>query len=958
MPLYPYVALDVALALDGGQWATPSGWLTISDPGRVRAFATRRGRRGRGQPEPAETVLTMGTSDGWLTPGSGVGPYQALLTAGRQLRVTGSIISEPGMETGEAVWAAGPDAVATRSALVARTDAWSLAIARTATAGDAAATAGPAAKVNTGETVDGLAWVRGQGPTARAARVGVTFYDAAGAVISTVWGATTVVSLVAWSSRAVSAVAPALADTAALVVEYQAADVADVLHVDDVALMQPLAWGVVETWPTAQAGHLHPDATADIVAVDAVGAAGATPTARTVAVYEARRGVRYPRPRYLWLLAETETGGAVSLVDEMAGAGAAVLGRPELAGSGLVPYSDIAGVQGSEAANAGAVALPAFAALVAPWTYAAVARVPNDDAARPSVSVIRAANWAANGYVPAQLSVAGSGSLIAIATTAAGGLVSTPGGGVAGDDVPHLLAVRSTGTAMATYLDGVLVGSVAHGALKDPLTVTTLNAAAGSGTAGGDIAIAMLTVWAVALTAGELANYWADISSPWADDTASARATRLGNAFLAPGAITVLAGGLDETALPARLDRRGVWALLEPLADGAHALIVPLRSGRLEWRRRQVGPPAAPRWTWAASAEGVTDLEIAGSGSEAISTAVVASEAGAEQAHTDTGIVPARRWSLSGVPLAEPVAVWTRAEREVFTRLPRGDWPERVVIRLASQPTALAIDPGDRADVAWQPPFAAAPLVAQCLVTEVAHEADGAGLANWQTTVGLVLARPERRALDALASTGGASTPDSAALSPAGSLDVRARLNLATPDAVGTYFTVATKYGTASVLSWYLAVLNRQVYWYVQDQAGTGRFVLAPGLGHPAGRPFWIRGVADADADQLRVYMSDDGQPGSWVLLGSAAAVGLVSIRDTASPVEVGVATVSGVAQLPLVGYVFHVEIRNGIDDTAPVLARFDPLDAASLTDPDWPAVGTVAGEVWTRRATGALINW
>jgi hypothetical protein len=225
-------------------------------------------------------------------------------------------------------------------------------------------------------------------------------------------------------------------------------------------------------------------------------------------------------------------------------------------------------------------------------------------------------------------------------------------------------------------------------------------------------------------------------------------------------------------------------------------------------------------------------------------------------------------------------------------------------------PDALTVDPGDRALVTWRPPFAAAPVVTDCTVIGVAHDAEGAGLADWTTTVDLLRTLPERRRQAVDVGQVGATTPDTATVSPAGSFEVIARVSFSQEPVAGVDYAVAAKYGTAAVHSWYLLAEGRSVVF--GGQRSDGVTVLVRGTWpYTLNRPTWVRGVCDVTAAQLRVYTSEDGA--DWVLRGTKAVGPLTAMRATTAALQVGAISVIGTGNVsPLVGGVYEVELREG----------------------------------------------
>lgn len=201
-----------------------------------------------------------------------------------------------------------------------------------------------------------------------------------------------------------------------------------------------------------------------------------------------------------------------------------------------------------------------------------------------------------------------------------------------------------------------------------------------------------------------------------------------------------------------------------------------------------------------------------------------------------------------------------------------------------------------------------------------------------------------------------ASTPDSAAVSITGDLDLRVRCAMDdwTPAAISA---LISKVGTAVTDSWRFSILTNGRPRIGYSTGGVG---ITANRDATAAVPFsngavgWVRQQLDVDDGAgnhvARYDTSTDYDPvsgvGTWTPLGSAVTTaGTISIFDGNSPIGIG-ADGTGDAQ-PLAGKIYYAEIRNGIDGT--VVARFDPtrFKASEST-----AVMTT-GETWTINTSG-----
>ena len=200
-----------------------------------------------------------------------------------------------------------------------------------------------------------------------------------------------------------------------------------------------------------------------------------------------------------------------------------------------------------------------------------------------------------------------------------------------------------------------------------------------------------------------------------------------------------------------------------------------------------------------------------------------------------------------------------------------------------------------------------------------------------------------------------AKTPDSAAVSVTGDLDVRVKVSV--PDwtpAAG--MGLASKNGVAPQKSWLLYLSSAgllQFYWSVDGTVlNTATSTVATGL--TDGTTHWIRATIDVDngaaGNDVKFYTSEDYNPstgeGMWTQLGATVTTaGVTSICDGTAQLEVG--GYNGGIE-PVRGQVYYFEMRNGIG--GPVVAAFDPSRAAASGATTFTAA---TGEVWTINQSG-----
>lgn len=196
-----------------------------------------------------------------------------------------------------------------------------------------------------------------------------------------------------------------------------------------------------------------------------------------------------------------------------------------------------------------------------------------------------------------------------------------------------------------------------------------------------------------------------------------------------------------------------------------------------------------------------------------------------------------------------------------------------------------------------------------------------------------------------------ASTPDSAASSVTGDIDIRvkAALNDWTPFAFGAF--VAKMTGDAiDGWSYRLGIHVDGSLRFSWNSAGTflekDSTVVA---GIADGAVKWVRAILDVDngaaGNDVKFYTSDDGA--IWTQLGATVTTaGVTSVADSIAALEVG-SRRDGTADILTSGKAFYAELRNGIDGT--VVAAFDP----SRANGGDKALTAETGEVWTINQSG-----
>ena len=189
-----------------------------------------------------------------------------------------------------------------------------------------------------------------------------------------------------------------------------------------------------------------------------------------------------------------------------------------------------------------------------------------------------------------------------------------------------------------------------------------------------------------------------------------------------------------------------------------------------------------------------------------------------------------------------------------------------------------------------------------------------------------------------------ASTPDSAAVSITGDIDIRVKVAMDdwTPAAIAG---LSDKRGAAGDRSWYWRLVTTGFMDFRWSVDGTAETVIGTtaAVGASDGQVLWMRVTLDvnngAGGNDVKFYTSSDGV--IWTQLGATVTTaGVTSIFDSSA--AWGIGDINAIA-----GKVYSAELRNGID--GPVVARFD----ASLMSPRQTSAQMPTGEVWTINQSG-----
>ena len=159
------------------------------------------------------------------------------------------------------------------------------------------------------------------------------------------------------------------------------------------------------------------------------------------------------------------------------------------------------------------------------------------------------------------------------------------------------------------------------------------------------------------------------------------------------------------------------------------------------------------------------------------------------------------------------------------------------------------------------------------------------------------------------------STPDSAAVSVTGDIDIRVRVALTdwTPGAsqalIGKYVS------TANQGSYILAIdTGGRPNFLVSDSGGGGSWVYVGGAAWVDGTTYWVR-VTHTMAGLLRFFYAADSStmPTSWTQLGSDQTAFTYGKYDSTAPLEIG--SYGNGVSMNAVGTFYRAQIRNNVLD-------------------------------------------
>jgi hypothetical protein len=194
------------------------------------------------------------------------------------------------------------------------------------------------------------------------------------------------------------------------------------------------------------------------------------------------------------------------------------------------------------------------------------------------------------------------------------------------------------------------------------------------------------------------------------------------------------------------------------------------------------------------------------------------------------------------------------------------------------------------------------------------------------------------------------STPDSAAVSITGDIDIRARYAADNGASGGNQILVAKYDSTANLRSYMFRLTPTgppELFLSVDGAAGVGTTASPGGAPFANGVSGWLRATWRASDGRVQFFTSADGV--TWTQYGTDKTIAIASIFDSTTPLHIG--NRPNPNQDHFTGTVFYADVRNGIGG-APV-AVFDAtaVDFQGLQVPTtYTSLST--GEVWTINGT------
>lgn len=198
-----------------------------------------------------------------------------------------------------------------------------------------------------------------------------------------------------------------------------------------------------------------------------------------------------------------------------------------------------------------------------------------------------------------------------------------------------------------------------------------------------------------------------------------------------------------------------------------------------------------------------------------------------------------------------------------------------------------------------------------------------------------------------------ASTPDSAALSITGDIDIRVMVSLE-DWSPSIQCTLAAKWNTTgNQRSWTLGLTTTGTLQLLTSSAGSAVTVTAASTANLSAylpnQVSWVRATMDVDngaaGNTVNFYTSTDGS--SWSALGSAVTTaGTTAIFNSTAVVTLG----NGTNNAALIGKIYKAEIYNGIAGTRVANPDFTAQSAGATSFADGD------GNTWTVNSPAAIV--
>jgi hypothetical protein len=195
-----------------------------------------------------------------------------------------------------------------------------------------------------------------------------------------------------------------------------------------------------------------------------------------------------------------------------------------------------------------------------------------------------------------------------------------------------------------------------------------------------------------------------------------------------------------------------------------------------------------------------------------------------------------------------------------------------------------------------------------------------------------------------------ASTPDTAAVSITGDIDIRVQVAATdwTPAATMRFVSKYSASGTNRSYTFGLNAAGTLVAIWSSDGTSTITVNSSVATGFADGSTNWVRVTLAAATGTTTFYTSSDGA--TWTQLGTTTVSGATSLFDNAQQVDIG-ARDSGTAD-NFNGRIYRAQIYNGINGT--LVADFNP----TRTTKGSTSFSASTGETWTINGTaGAFID-